>query len=156
MPRIPFIPSALNLIAATCFALIACNREAKPQNSANDTASLRPSTAITTLPDGTQVVNTTTLAQDVVGYQGHTPVELYIKAGRIDSILLLPHGETDEFYVEAADQLDWTAFEGKMLCEATTASVDAITGATLSSNALIENVRRGIAHAIAQQAPNTP
>ena len=33
--------------------------------------------------DGTYVVNTTTLAQDVKGYIGATPVEIYIKKNKI-------------------------------------------------------------------------
>lgn len=142
--------SPLLLGFALCVSLTACTKASK---ATDDTAPLRPSEHITTQPDGTQVVNTTKLASDVVGYSGATPVELYIKHGRIDSILLLPHGETDGYYVDAADNLQWEAFEGKMLREAVGASVDAISGATLSSQALVENVRRGIAHAIAQQEP---
>lgn len=135
---------------AICTSVAACSHTPSP---INNSAPLHPSEHITTLDDSTQVVTTTKLAADVIGYSGTTPLEIHIKQGRITAIVLLQdlHGETNSYYVEAADNLDWTAFEGKHLREAANANVDAVSGATLTSNALIENVRLGIAHAIAQQ-----
>ena len=39
--------------------------------------------------DGTYIVNTTTLAQDVEGYNGPTPVEVYIKKNKIVKVVPL-------------------------------------------------------------------
>lgn len=116
-------------------------------------APLRPSAHITTLADGTQVINTTTLGADVIGYQGQTPVAIHLKAGRIVKIEFLPHGETPRFYQRAIKGMQWATYEGKTLQEAQKVSVDAVSGATLSSHALVENIRRGIAHGIKQQKP---
>lgn len=144
-----FRPLGIGLVALASFA--ACSQ--RTPAVADNTAPLRPSEHITTLEDSTQVVNTTKLAADVIGYSGVTPLEIHIKGGRITEIVLLQdqHGETNSFYVDAADNLDWTAFEGKLLREAANAHVDAVSGATLTSNALLENIRLGLAHAIAQQ-----
>ena len=38
--------------------------------------------------DGTYIVNTTTIANDVEGYAGPTPVEVYIKKNKIGAVLL--------------------------------------------------------------------
>ena len=35
------------------------------------------------LSDGTYVVNTTTLAKDVKGFKGNTPLKIYIKSNKI-------------------------------------------------------------------------
>ena len=40
--------------------------------------------------DGTYIVNTTTLAQDVEGYNGPTPLEIHIKKNKIVKVVLEP------------------------------------------------------------------
>lgn len=137
---------AIALIGFTTFCYAHLNPSPKQTR-------LRPSAAITTLNDGTQVVNTTTLAKDVIGYQGHTPITLHIKDGRIIKIELLPHGETPRFFQRAAKHLNLKAYENKKLQEATDISIDAVSGATLSSQAIFENITRGLTHAINQQTP---
>ncbi len=50
------------------------------------------------LPDGTYVVNTTTIAKDVNGYNGATPVEIYIKNDVITKVVPLKNEETPRFF----------------------------------------------------------
>ena len=47
--------------------------------------------------DGTYVVNTTTLADDVKGYIESTPVEVYIKKNKIVKVVLLKNQETPKY-----------------------------------------------------------
>lgn len=88
------------------------------------------------------VVNTTELCKDVLGHHATTPVEITIVGGKIESVKALPSEETPSFYVEAVKVLD--AFKGMTVKQALEAEVDAISGATMSSDALIENVKAGL------------
>lgn len=93
--------------------------------------------------DGTYVVNTTTLAQDVEGYNGPTPVEVYIRKNKIVKVLMLKSQETPK-YVARIKKLLLPSFEGKKIVKGTIADVDGLTGATFTSNSVKENVVRGV------------
>lgn len=108
---------------------------------------------VRTLQDGTLVVNTTHLASDVTGYAGKTPLEISVKDGRIVAVKVLPNEETEEFFGHASTLL--RQYEGKSLDEAANMKVDAVSGATFSSRALIANMQRGLAYARKAQ-PQAP
>lgn len=95
--------------------------------------------------DGTYVVNTTTLAPTVKGYAGATPLKIHIKNDRIVKIEALPNREAHNVFLRAEKGLfgKWT---GKHVGEASKQKVDAVSGATYSSNAIKENVKRGLAY----------
>lgn len=95
--------------------------------------------------DGTYVVNTTTLAPTVKGYAGTTPLKIHIKNDRIVKIEALPNREAHNVFLRAEKGLfgKWT---GKHVGEASKQKVDAVSGATYSSNAIKENVKRGLAY----------
>ena len=103
---------------------------------------------VTVTGDGV-VVNTTDLAGNVSGYGGPVPVEIYISGGQVDSVHTLPNSESPQFFgkLEAAGLT--RAWNGKTLPEALTMQVDAVSGATYSSNAYIANVRAGLNAAVA-------
>jgi len=92
--------------------------------------------------DGTYVVNTTTLANDVIGYNGPTPVEVYIKKNKIVKVLMLKHTETPK-YAARIKKTFLPKFEG-MKVNKTMPDVDGLTGATFTSNSVKENVFRGV------------
>ena len=100
---------------------------------------------LTKQADGTYVVNTTTLTQDVKGYQSNTPLKIYIKKDKIVKIEALSNKETPKFFkrVETGVLGKWN---GKSVKAAQKLKVDGVTGATLSSNAVKENVKRGLAY----------
>ena len=50
-----------------------------------------------TKENGTDVVNTTTLAKDVEGYNGTVPVKIYIKKNKIEKIEVLKNQETPKY-----------------------------------------------------------
>ena len=100
--------------------------------------------------DGTIVVNTAPLAKDVKGYGGSVPLYIYVKDGKITKIETQENAETPDFFDEA--KALFAKWQGKSVEEATKMKVDAVSGATFSSNAIIANVQRGAAFAAKTKA----
>lgn len=81
-------------------------------------------------------INTETIC-DARGYRGTTPVKVTIKKNKIVSVEALPNRETPRFFENVKNNMlpkfkdvkfkDWT-------------TVDAVSGATISSNAVKKNV----------------
>ena len=93
-----------------------------------------------TKEDGVYIINTTELGKDVEGYQSTTPLKVYIKKDKIEKIEFLKSQETPKYYAKVKKALleKWNGLKVK---DAKTQKVDAVTGATFSSEAVIENVR---------------
>ena len=92
---------------------------------------------------GTYVVNTTEIAKDVAGYEGPTPLKVYIRKNKIQKIEFLPNSETPRYWQAASKHLQ-NKWDGKTVKEAKTMQVDGRTGATYSSDAVKENVKRAL------------
>ena len=107
-----------------------------------DSAESDVQNSVRTEDDGTMVVNTTELGRDIIGYAGPVPLDIYIKDGAIVSVKALDNQETPEFFEEASEIL--SSWDGKTLDQALQSEVDAVSGATFSSRAIIDNVRRGV------------
>ena len=98
-----------------------------------------------TKENGTYIVNTTTLTQNVEGYAGPVPVMIYIKKNKIEKVEVLKNQETPKYMAKVKKAM-LTAWDGLTVKEAKSKQVDAVTGATFTSKALIENVQRGLDH----------
>lgn len=98
---------------------------------------------VMTKKNGAYIVNTTKLGADVQGYNGPTPLNIYIKEDKIEKIEALPNDETPRFFEMVKTNL-LHKWNGMTVKQAATANVDAVTGATYSSNAVKENVRLGV------------
>lgn len=98
---------------------------------------------VMTKKDGVYIVNTTTLTQNVQGYNGPTPLNIYIKNDKIQKIEALPNDETPSFFDRVKANL-LNKWNGMTVKQASEAKIDAISGATYSSNAVKENVRIGL------------
>ena len=98
---------------------------------------------VITKENGVYIVNTTTLAKDVRGYRGTTPLKIYIKKNKIEKIEALKNRETPEYFEEVAHVM-LPKWKGMTVKKALQTNVDGVTGATLSSNAVRENVKRGL------------
>ena len=97
-------------------------------------------------PDGTFVVNTRVLAKDVQGYGGPVPLKIHIgKDGKLTAIEAEPNAESPSFFDRAKEL--FSRWQGKTIDEAMAEDVDAVSGATFSSKAIIRNVQRGLAYA---------
>ena len=96
-------------------------------------------------PDGAFVVNTKPLAKDVQGYGGPVPLKIHIKDGRVAAVEAEPNAESPDFFNRAKTLLNH--WQGKSVDEALAEEVDAVSGATFSSRAIIANMQRGLAYA---------
>ena len=87
-------------------------------------------------------INTSGLGA-VTGYAGPVPLKIFVSNGVVDSVIALPNVETPDFFnrVEEALLHKW---DGLTIEEAAQLHVDAVSGATYSSKALIDNMQRGL------------
>lgn len=106
------------------------------------TAAKTEGDTLRTLDDGTMIVNTTYLGKDIIGYGGTVPLEITVKDGKVLGVKALKNSETPEFFEEASQLLK--KWDGKTLEEAQNLKVDAVSGATFSSKAIVGNVQRGV------------
>lgn len=97
--------------------------------------------AVMTKEGKTTIVNTTTLTKNVKGFRGPVPVKLYIKSGKIQKVEPLKNQESPQFFAKAKTIL--SKFEGKSVSKVSNMQVDAKTGATFSTKALVKNIQEG-------------
>ena len=93
-----------------------------------------------TKEDGMFVINTTTIGKAIEGYAGPTPLKVYIKKNKVEKIEFLKSQETPKYYAKVKKALQ-DIWNGKSIKDAKTQQVDAVTGATFSSEAVIKNVQ---------------
>lgn len=98
---------------------------------------------MTKMADGTFVVNTTSLAKDVKGYKGTTPLNIHIKNGKVVKVEALGNMETPKYFAIVKTKI-MTKWDGQTISKARKMEVDTKTGATYSSKSVVENVRRGL------------
>ena len=102
------------------------------------------------LAGGTVSILTETLCPDVDGYMGPTPLDIRIKKDTIVDIIALGNDESPAYFKEASKILrKWI---GLTPAEGLELEVDAVSGATFSSDALIANVRAGLKKALEKPA----
>ncbi|MBQ7722075.1 MAG: FMN-binding protein [Kiritimatiellae bacterium] len=99
------------------------------------------------------VIDSTGLVPGVKGFGGPVPVEVEVKDGRVARVApKLPNDETPGFFKRLEEAGLWRIWDGMPVEVAATAHVDAVTGATYSSDAAIANVRAALAVALPQGA----
>lgn len=106
-------------------------------------SSFRADNDVITKEDGMTVITTTTLAEDVEGYAGTTPLKIFIKGNTIQRIEALKNLETPKYFALIKRDL-LNKWNGLTVKKAASQQVDVVTGATFSSESVIENVRRGL------------
>ncbi len=97
------------------------------------------------LPDGSRTLNSTSIAKDVVGFGGRTPVKLSVKDDVILNVEVLPNSETPSFLEQVIKDGLIESWNGMHLTNAAVAVVDSVSGATYTSKAISENVKRAAA-----------
>jgi len=122
MKKIVFLPAAL------CAALMLVSFMPKDENISYE--------------GKTAVVTTEKIGSKIRGYKSKTPVKVYIQKGKIKKVEALKNKETPEFFADAKAVLD--KFIGADVKKVEKMNVDAVSGATFTSNALIENVKAGV------------
>ena len=96
-----------------------------------------------TKENGTYVINTTTIGKDIEGYNGPTPLKVYIKKNKVERIEFLKSMESPKYYGQVKKAL-LEKWSGMTVKDARTLQVDAVTGATYSSKAVIQNVQMAL------------
>ena len=91
------------------------------------------------------VLSSEPYARDVIGYAGTTPLFIYInKRNIVQSVTVGEHVETPSFFRRAAKGII-DKWNGLSVTEALPLEVDAVSGATYTSHALIENMQNALA-----------
>ncbi len=101
----------------------------------------------TVLENGTRVINSTTLAKDVIGFGGQTPIKLYVKDDKIINVEIEKNSETPIFQAKAIKGGVQEMWIGMTLSEAANSTPDVVSGATFTSSALIANIQKAAQHA---------
>jgi len=107
----------------------------------------KPVQTKTVKPDGTVVINTTTIGKNILGFNDITPVEIYIKGGKVSSIKALPNSESPEYFDLVLSSKLLSKWNGLTPSAAADKKVDAVSGASYSSKAIIGNVKAGLKYA---------
>lgn len=97
--------------------------------------------------EGIRVVSSVNLAKNVIGFGGTTPVRLYLQAEKVVRIEADSNGENPEFMASAVQSGLLERWNGLELVQAVHQRVDAVSGATLTSQALISTITQTLAYA---------
>lgn len=96
----------------------------------------------TILADGTRVVSSTSIARDISGFGGPTPLKMYLKSDTIVRIELLDNNETPDFLAASLEKSPLTRWIGLSPQEVLNQKADAVSGATLTSSAINQTLFR--------------
>ncbi len=96
-----------------------------------------------------KVIYTGEIGKKVIGYNGPTPLNITVTNGKITHIEVLDNEESPKYLKKATSRI-FPKYIGKSVKEALSMKVDAVTGATYSSKAILENLKLGLKQA---QAP---
>ena len=96
-----------------------------------------------TKENGMTIINTTAIGKNIEGYNGTTPLKIYIQKNKVVKIEAMKNQETPKYFIKVKKNLleKWNGLKVK---DAKNLKVDAVTGATFSSEAVKENVKLGL------------
>lgn len=126
MKKTILILGILAVLGGTCYISTSCSTTARAKGT------------------DTLKINTTEIAADIIGFNGATPMEISLVKGVITEIKPLPNQETPQFFQRVLESGMLEKLVGKTVQEADTVQLDAVSGATYSSNAVIKTLRRGL------------
>ena len=126
MKKTILILGILAVLGGTCYTSTSCSTSARAKGT------------------DTLKINTSEIAADIIGFNGATPMEISVVKGVITEIKPLPNQETPQYFQHVLDSGLLDKLIGKTVEEADTVRLDAVSGATYSSSAVIRTVRRGL------------
>ena len=92
--------------------------------------------------NGTTTLYTEEYCKDIIGFNGVIPMEINILDGKIENIQILDNDETPGFLRKVTNSGLIEKFYGLTPKEAVNLEIDAVSGATYSSTAIIKSVKR--------------
>ena len=102
-----------------------------------------------TYTDDYIIINSTNIVHGIKGYAGKTPLEIYINTdGYIQEVKPLKNSESPRFFKSLEKKGLYSQWIGLTQQEAIDKKVDAISGATVSSNAVIKTFKSAMQFAI--------
>lgn len=101
------------------------------------------SPAITKQKDGTYIINTTMIGENIQGYGGPTPVKISVKNEKIVSVEVLDNDESPKYIRKVVQEL-LPKYKGLMVKDVMKKQPDGVTGATLSSTSIKRNISLGL------------
>lgn len=101
------------------------------------------SLAITKQKDGTYIINTTMIGENIQGYGGPTPVKIIVKNEKIVSVEVLDNDESPKYIRKVVQEL-LPKYKGLMVKDVMKKQPDGVTGATLSSTSIKRNISLGL------------
>ncbi|MGL5683665.1 MAG: 4Fe-4S binding protein [Marinifilaceae bacterium] len=99
------------------------------------------------LEDGSRRISSINIAQDIAGFAAATPIIIQITDNKITDIEILKNSETPEFFNTLLNSSMINHWIGLTPQEALNIQVDVVSGATMSSTALIKTIRRTLQYA---------
>jgi uncharacterized protein with FMN-binding domain len=102
--------------------------------------------------DGSLLVNTSAIAKDVQGYGGPTPLQIQVKDGVVVDVQALKNNESPDFFDRAFNHL-LPKWKGQKVDDILAQAPDGVSGATMSSHALIQNMQRALNEVRASENP---
>lgn len=118
------------------------------ESHATPSAAPANSDTLAVQPDGSIVVSTKPLTKDIQGYGGPVPLKIHVdKSGVVTAVEAEPNSESPDFFNHAKTL--FARWQGKTVDASLDGidKVDAVSGATFSSKAIIGNMKRGLAYA---------
>ena len=94
---------------------------------------------------GDTTLYTEEFCKDIIGFNGDIPLEINMVDGKIASINILDNEETPRFLIKVENAGLIEKFYGLTPKEAIDLDIDAVSGATYSSNAIIKSVKTRMA-----------
>lgn len=97
--------------------------------------------------DGSVTILTDELTKDIHGYShSNIPMQITLRDGKVEDIVILENGETPGYIDQIEDEVvpSWI---GLRLDDALALQIDGITGSTITSDAVISSIRKGLQHA---------
>lgn len=99
--------------------------------------------------DGDYILLTNELTQgeEYHGHEGHNiPLRIYLSQGRIALIEAYDYLESPEYFADLESQI-FPQYQGMSIQDALDKEVDAVSGATESSTAVLKSIRVGLEYA---------
>ncbi|MFR9651744.1 MAG: 4Fe-4S binding protein [Rikenellaceae bacterium] len=144
MERIRYI---INLAIITLlFAAVAIQRDGRifydSWSSSEESVDIDPADVEEYLSDGVTIYKSATIARDITGYGGTTPLQIYTRNGVVEKIVAEPNMETPSFMEQVVNESFLSRWDGMTLADAATAEIDGVSGATFTSESIISTVQR--------------
>lgn len=142
------------LMAIFLICIIAINRDSKIFGTTFEKNQQKNNTI--TYSDDYTIVNTTNIVSGIKGFAGATHLEIYINSNReIEKVIPLKNNETPKFFKSLEENGLYSKWIGLTPEEALSTSIDAISGATYSSKAVIKTFNSAMEYVIDNKIVST-